>query len=380
MRERIVSGQYLSPERDDTGIVRKQSGLFAANELLISTLDSISTAVLILNGNRQIVFANRAFLTMISVKDSNSIMGLRPGEAIGCIYSDRNEGGCGTSDFCRECGAARAILSSLDGKEDIQDCSIALKDDPNALDLRVKTTPMELGGEVFTVFSITDIGDQKRREVLERIFLHDVRNTAGGIQGFSQLLTEEEEDARLHAGTIADLSVMLLDEIDSYNQLTRAENRQLIIRPVSFSSKGLLERTVELYFRHDAARDREIRIDPRSEDLELYTDETILSRVIGNMTKNALEAIAPGEVVTLCCSREGEMARFEVHNPGMIPSDASLQIFQRSFSTKGPGRGLGTYSIRLLSEHYLKGKVGFTTSGTGGTTFFGIFPLAIAEH
>ena len=346
---------------------------------MINTLDAVSTAVLILNGRRQIVFANRAFLELIGILDVTDIMGLRPGESIGCIYSDRNEGGCGTTEFCRECGAARAILSSLQGEEDIQDCSISLNDDPNALDLRVRTSPMELKGEGFTVFSITDIGDEKRREVLERIFLHDVRNTAGGIQGFLQLLAEEEEeDLQLHALTIIDLSEKLMDEIDSYHQLVRAENRQLMIRPASFSSKDLLERVMSLYISHEAARDREIRIDPNSEDLEMFTDETVLLRVMGNMTKNALEAIAPGEAVTLFCCREGEMARFEVHNPGMIPSDTSLQIFQRSFSTKGPGRGLGTYSIRLLSEHYLRGQVGFTSSAAGGTTFYGIYPMAVA--
>lgn len=38
-----------------------------------------------------------------------------------------------------------------------------------------------------------------------------------------------------------------------------------------------------------------------------------------------------------------------------MPRTSQLQIFQRSFSTKGKGRGLGTYSIKLLTERYLKG-------------------------
>ena len=51
-----------------------------------------------------------------------------------------------------------------------------------------------------------------------------------------------------------------------------------------------------------------------------------------------------------------------------------LQVFQRSFSTKGSGRGLGTYSMRLLTEHYLRGSVGFTSSAAEGTTFFASYP------
>jgi sensor histidine kinase regulating citrate/malate metabolism len=46
-----------------------------------------------------------------------------------------------------------------------------------------------------------------------------------------------------------------------------------------------------------------------------------------------------------------------------------LQVFQRSFSTKGRGRGIGTDSVRLLTEKYLEGRVAFTSTANTGTTF-----------
>ena len=49
--------------------------------------------------------------------------------------------------------------------------------------------------------------------------------------------------------------------------------------------------------------------------------------------------------------------------------DIQLQIFQRSFSTKGLTRGLGTYSVKLLTENYLKGKVSFMSNALEGTVF-----------
>jgi CheY-like chemotaxis protein len=54
--------------------------------------------------------------------------------------------------------------------------------------------------------------------------------------------------------------------------------------------------------------------------------------------------------------------------------DVQLQIFQRSFSTKGSGRGLGTYSIKLLAERYSKGRVSFATSPEEGTVFSAACP------
>ncbi len=61
---------------------------------------------------------------------------------------------------------------------------------------------------------------------------------------------------------------------------------------------------------------------------------------------------------------------FTVHNPGVMPEEVQLQLFQRSFSTKADeGRGIGTYSVKLFGERYLKGQVSFVSRAPDGTTF-----------
>jgi signal transduction histidine kinase len=51
---------------------------------------------------------------------------------------------------------------------------------------------------------------------------------------------------------------------------------------------------------------------------------------------------------------------------------------ERSFSTKGGrGRGLGTYSVRLLTERHLGGQVDFRSVPEEGTTFFVRLPRSI---
>ncbi|WP_338098435.1 ATP-binding protein [Methanolapillus ohkumae] len=58
-----------------------------------------------------------------------------------------------------------------------------------------------------------------------------------------------------------------------------------------------------------------------------------------------------------------------------IPEESKPHIFKKRISTKGEMRGLGTYSVRLLGEKYLGGKVGFTSNSCDGTTFFIDLPL-----
>ncbi|MBY9021718.1 MAG: histidine kinase, partial [Candidatus Lokiarchaeota archaeon] len=79
--------------------------------------------------------------------------------------------------------------------------------------------------------------------------------------------------------------------------------------------------------------------------------------------------------ITIGCKVDGEKINYWVHNPGFIPQNIQLQIFNRSFSTKGHGRGLGTYSMKLLSS-FLKGTVTFTTSEENGTTFNVTIPIS----
>jgi signal transduction histidine kinase len=101
----------------------------------------------------------------------------------------------------------------------------------------------------------------------------------------------------------------------------------------------------------------------------------LLGRVIGNLLKNALEASAPGDQVTATCAADDHSVSFTIHNQTVMSPDVQLQLFQRSFSTKGPGRGLGTYSAKLLTERYLGGTVSFRSDAEHGTTFVVRYPL-----
>jgi signal transduction histidine kinase len=119
-----------------------------------------------------------------------------------------------------------------------------------------------------------------------------------------------------------------------------------------------------------------------ADDVAVTSDPALLLRVLVNMVRNAFEATEPGGKVSVACNRvvregaRGETngheggARFTVRNEGVIPPMVQEHIFQRSFSTKSQyGRGLGTYSMKLLGERYLGGKVSFVSNAECGTVF-----------
>ena len=138
-----------------------------------------------------------------------------------------NEAGCGTTEFCSTCGAVRAILDGLAGNESVQECRIGVESG-DSLDLRVRATPLKLADKQFVVFAVVDISHEKRREALERIFFHDVLNTAGGVNGYAYLLTlGAVEDLDKMADSVYLLSDRLIDEIKAQRELLAAESGEL---------------------------------------------------------------------------------------------------------------------------------------------------------
>ena len=128
----------------------------------------------------------------------------------------------------------------------------------------------------------------------------------------------------------------------------------------------------------EAARQRSLLIDSGSVVVSFISDATLLRRILGNMVKNALEATPTGDVVTLGVDTSEAGLSFWVHNDAIIPISYQQRIFQRDFSTKGSGRGLGTYSMQLLGR-FLSGDVSFESKLGSGTKFTLSLPVMCSE-
>ncbi len=379
----VIKPAFAPGNRASKEILQEQVKQMEKVFTLEPLLSAMPNPVTILNKNRQIVYANPAFRQILGFNDNGEIFGLRLGEAVQCLHASESKEGCGTTEFCSQCGAAKAMRKAISGQADVQECRILAhrEDEVTAVDLRVWATPFQIGDEKFTIFSMADISDEKRRRVLERIFFHDITNTATAIQGLVDLFLVSENPADLLDLSVdkmlANASIQLIDEIQAQSQLMDAESGELDLQNEPFETKTFLQQMVELYHNHRVADGRQIQLADPVPNVFRWSDWALLGRVIGNMLKNALEASTPGETITVGCEEYFDHVRFWVHNPKLIPRHVQLQIFKRSFSTKGDGRGLGTYSMKLLAENYLEGQISFESTPEKGTIFFCTLPKEI---
>lgn len=219
--------------------------------------------------------------------------------------------------------------------------------------------------------TLLDIGDEKRRQALERIFFHDILNSAGGARNLVDiLLNEVPEEAREIAHMARSSLFALVDEIQKQKQLLSVERSEYAASTITLQGLEIIQSIVGEFRSHPKALGKGIHLDEGSVNVAVYSDFSLLRRILVNMLLNALEATPADGVITAGLSREDDKAVFWVANPDVMPESVKLQVFKRSFSTKGSDRGLGTYSIKLLAENYLGGEVGFTSAAPVGTTFW----------
>ncbi len=382
MTKNTVKIHYPYRERSSKNELKFQISLFDQKNEFTKPLNYILEIVAILNQNRQIVYANDKFKALInSTGDSSDVFGLRPGEYLKCTHAMHSEFGCGTTDFCKYCGANQAIRKSLDGKHELQTCRI-MREDGGAWELQIRTYPFIFHGENFVFLAALDISHESRRRALERVFFHDLKNTAGSIRGFTKMLVNDRfkpERKTEFREILQRLGYQLIDEIESQQQILAAEENILECNIEEIHIPDFLFMLRENFIHLPLAENKEIKIEPTPDSFTMRTDKTLLRRVLGNCIKNALEAVSKGAEITLTATRKDEQVSFAIHNPGVMPEAVKRQIFQRSFSTKGPGRGLGTYSIRLFTKKYLNGSVHFTSQEDMGTTFYITLPLSLRE-
>jgi signal transduction histidine kinase len=271
------------------------------------------------------------------------------------------------------------IESQVFDRKSTKECRITTlgEFENSSLDLTVTASPFHFNNLRLTLLSIVDVSHQKRRQVFERIFFHDVMNTITALKWNLEYLplAKSGKDSAKVIKTASVLSEELIEEIIAQRDLAAAEAGDLESKPTLVNSGDILAQVISKMEHHSVSNQKKISVSGKSVEIEFKTDIVLLKRVLTNMLKNALEATAENEHVTIGSISEPGKIIFWTKNPAVMPHDVRLQIFQRSFSTKGQNRGLGTYSMKLITEKYLDGKIGFVSNETEGTMFYIELPV-----
>ena len=365
---------YFAPaERATPEELWRAISAMSNSPMMMAVLRTFGGILMVLNTQRQIIALNDELLRFLGCDDPEGMLGLRPGEALHCVHAtDNPTGGCGTSPFCASCGAAVAIVASQkSGTPAEAECLLTTCTNAHeeSFEFKVKASPVEVSGERFTVISLQDIRNAKRKEALESIFFHDILNTATALRTAGRYLSLCDDTERPEAiEAVTELTERLIQEISEQREMAKLEAGQVETRARYVSAAEVCTLTQRFFAGQPFAEGKTLSV--QAAEAMLHTDATLLQRALTNLVKNALEATPAGGEVRVDCRAEDGRAVFAVWNAGAMAPNVAMRVFQRYFTTKGErGRGLGTYGAKLIVERYLDGSVSFTSAEPEGTTF-----------
>jgi len=226
------------------------------NPIVQAVLESAEGFVMVLDMHRQVLAANPELLHALGLSSGDNLLGLRPGEVLDCTHVPEGLSGCGTSAACSLCGAVLAILAAQTGDLPVDgECWLSLHRGGRleAIEFRIRATPMALGTSKLIVIVLVDISAKKRQDVLESLFRHDIFNTLQGLSAWAEIIqSNDATDPREAGRKILDISLRLKRQISYHRLLLETpgqlpEEIALRIFQRSFSTKGSKGRGLGTY-------------------------------------------------------------------------------------------------------------------------------------
>jgi signal transduction histidine kinase len=332
-------------------------------------LHGLPQAVLLLDADLRVVFANRAAAAIF-----RPFAGRLVGQTLTAVVGPRN---------------LDHLLADLSERPRVIELSLPAANARGELRLKIKAARLAAAGRrnAFKLLTVENISDTAELELLlvetekqaamgqlAAGILHEVANPLMSLG--SNLIYVRGALSQLDNTDIATALDVSLEQLDQMRQLLgtlsglpgrpapryeAADVHELVRRCVTFVAKEAERRHVAVSM-HFAAATVSCEIDAR-----------LIKQVLLNLLKNAMEAMPHGgrvDVTTRCTpdERAADSVTIEIADTGVgIPESDLRKVFRPLFSTKARGAGLGLSFCRQAVEEH-GGEIRLNSRGNGRGT------------
>lgn len=236
---------------------------------------------------------------------------------------------------------------------------ISFNNERGTVSLSIRVSEMTLQEKHVRIVAINDINselDQKEIDSwirLTRVLTHEIMNSVTPITSLSDTLLslhgDVNKEIRNGLEVISTTGKSLISFVESYRKFTHIPTPQ----PSLFYVGKFAERMIQLSHHHFDYPNIRIETHVEPADLIVYADENLISQVILNLLKNALQAIGndqtDGRIELKAYCNDDEAVIIEISNNGpLIPPEEAKHIFIPFFTTKEGGSGIGLSVSRQI--------------------------------
>ena len=341
-------------------------------------LDNIPSGVMVINQDRNIIYANRMAEQILSVP-VNKLLKSSIDDYIKFPFKLED-----VTSFARK----EMNYTDPTGETKILGYTI------HSLKLSQKAWIL-----IFLFQDLTEVKRlQKNVEETERMSLigriaaniaHNIKNPLGAIHGAAQLIKEEEPllpPVLKKAGDIIIRETKKIDAIvQDFLKLSLASLPVSSKDPIRVSSE--IEKICHKFYTH-SSQSNSYRINIKNElpnHVQIDVNPSDFEVVIWNLLLNAADAMPNGGNIDVKISSSSESLpqyiEIAIRDYGAgIPTEIQEKIFQPFFTTKAKGTGLGLSIVNQIVRKY-NGLIYVTSKPGEGSTFFVRFPLyKLPEH
>ena len=252
---------------------------------------------------------------------------------------------------------------------------IATITEQGEIQLSLKATSFKTNDNELVILSIQDIKNELDEKEVEswmkliRVLMHEIMNSITPITSLSESLSNiystggepvlpEKVTAKTITTTLQGLNVIkeqgkgLMSFVESYRKLTRVPEPEKKL----FKVADLMIRVQILYNSLEKSHQIDLSVSLKKPDLEIFADQNLISQVLINLLKNALEANEnnhKGKIridANVDINNHPEICVID-NGPG-IPEENLDEIFVPFFTTRQNGSGIGlSISKQIMRVH-----------------------------
>jgi PAS domain S-box-containing protein len=252
---------------------------------------------------------------------------------------------------------------------------VSVLSERGSIQLSIKANPFKTKDDELMLLAVQDIRNELDEKELDswmkliRVLMHEIMNSIAPITSLSESLCQffmidgrpalpEEVTENTIQATLRGLSVIkeqgngLMSFVESYRKLTRLPKPDKKI----FKVEELISRIIVLYTSLENSEIIKLAVTINPPEMELFADENLISQVLINLTKNALQANEKNpegiiQVIAGINSEHRPEIRVVDNGPG-IPDEILEQIFIPFFTTRENGSGIGlSLSRQIMRLH-----------------------------
>jgi len=319
-------------------LARQRKQLTETNRFMVTVLESVATGIIAFTDELHVLSINRAALQMLQLEP----------QAQGASLSELL-----TADLQPVGSALQELTGGRGGRA--REVALILGGELRYLEL----SAARLGSGSGWVLALEDSTQLMQAQKLAawneaaRRIAHEIKNPLTPIQLSAERIARKfrnsdpdtgdaiEQGTKTIVGEVAQLKRMV-DEFARFARMPAIHLRHAQLAEI-------LQQSASLY--RDVKPGVTIGVEV-AEDIELLMDPEQISRAVGNLLKNAVEATDNGEI-RVSARRAAHRVVIEVADPGRGVADADKdKLFLPYFSTKGRGTGLGLAIVhRIVRDH-----------------------------